>query len=391
MAVPLPQGRTTDPAAPTDPQDVLLGVLARAWHPVCATDDLAPGAVRAVRLLERDLVVARLADGSAVALADRCPHRSTKLSTGSVDGCALRCAYHGWAWDADGRCTDIPSLPDGPIPAKAVVDAHDVEERHGLVWVRLAGAGDEATGWGIPPSTASDETSMRTLVGEPYTWPVSALRRVENFMDLAHFAFVHDGSLGRRDAPVPPLPTIERVGTELRFTYEPPEFAADGAAMYGTSHYRVAMPCTVQIDFRLETGARRILWMTASPIDRTTCRTFWSMSRDDELHDDDPGARAEVDARHVEFQQQVLDEDAPVVGAQVPGEFPLDPATELSVSTDLVSNVYRRWVRELVREEAARRTGPAADAAAVAAVALDRRRVDPVPTRATAPAMSGGR
>ena len=334
-------------------QDELLAVLARCWHPVCTTGELAAGRPVAVRLLERDLAVARLGDGSLVALDDRCPHRSTRLSVGSVDGCALRCAYHGWAFDGAGRCVDVPSMPGGPIPAGAAVGAHDVDERHGLIWVRLERPGPGEAGSSIPPRDASDDATLRTLDGEPYTWPVSALRRVENFTDLAHFAFVHDGSLGRRDEPVPPLPpTIDRVGDELRFTYEPPDFAPDGAAMYGTSSSRIVMPCTVQIEFRLATGARRLLWMTASPIDRASCRTFWSMSRDDDLHDGDAGARARADAEHLAFQQRVLDEDAPVVGAQHPGELPLDPAAELSVATDLVSNVYRRWVRALVRAHA---------------------------------------
>lgn len=337
--------------ASSDEQDDLIEALEHFWHPVCAAIDLdASGEPLAVRLLERDIVVARLADGSLLALDDRCLHRSTKLSTGTVDGCVLRCAYHGWTWNADGQCVSIPSLPDGPIPPKAVISSFDVEARHGLIWVRLTRGGPAAPQSSIPHRSATEDDSLYTLVGDPYVWPVSALRRAENFFDLAHFAWVHDGSLGRSDQPVPPLPEIARVGSELQFTYEMPEFEPDEAAMYGTSHYRVPMPCTVEIDFRLESGARRILWMTASPIDRSSCRTFWSMSRDDELHPDDPVAREQADADHLAFQLLVLSEDEPVVSAQSPGQFPLDPAIEVSVATDLVSNVYRRWVRELVRE-----------------------------------------
>jgi len=102
-------------------------MLGNFWHPVCSFDELADGSPLSVRLLERDLVVARAVDGSLIALADRCAHRSTKLSAGTVDGCTIRSAYHGWAWDAGGRCTSIPSLPDGPVPARAVIDAHDIE------------------------------------------------------------------------------------------------------------------------------------------------------------------------------------------------------------------------------------------------------------------------
>jgi vanillate O-demethylase monooxygenase subunit len=327
-------------------QEDLAATLAHFWHPVCTVDELPDERPLAVTLLGHELAVARLANGGLTALADRCPHRSTRLSVGTVDGCALRCAYHGWTWAADGGCTSIPSLPDGPIPAKARVTSYEIAARHGLVWVRLEppppGTGD---GPPIPHSSAHD-SALHTIVGTPYTWPVSPLRRVENFVDLAHFAFVHDGSLGRRDEPVPPLPDIGRVGTELRFVYEPPDFEPDASAMYGTSVYRLPMPCTVDIDFRLATGARRVLWMTASPVDASTCRVFWAMARDDDL--DEPGCTERDDA-HLAFQRLVLEEDEPVVCGQTPPHFPLDPAEELSVPTDLVSNLYRRWVREMVR------------------------------------------
>lgn len=330
-------------------QAELADVLARFWHPVCRVVDLPDGRPLGVTLLERELAVARLDDGRFTAVDDRCLHRSTRLSVGTVDGCDLRCAYHGWTWGPDGRCTSIPSLPDGPIPPKARIAVHDVEERYGLVWVRLRDPDAPTPETTIPHSSAYGDDALHTIPGEPYTWPVSALRRVENFVDLAHFAWVHDGSLGRRDQPVPPLPEIERVGAELCFVYDPPDFDPDASAMYGSSAYRMPMPCTVDIVFSLASGARRVLWMTASPIDATTCRVFWAMARDDDL--DEPGETAR-DEEHLAFQRLVLAEDEPVVCGQTPAHFPIDPSEEISVSTDLVSNVYRRWIRELVRNYA---------------------------------------
>jgi phenylpropionate dioxygenase-like ring-hydroxylating dioxygenase large terminal subunit len=138
---------------------------------------------------------------------------------------------------------------------------------------------------------------------------------------------------------VPPLPIIERQSGELRFVYEPQEMEADATALFGYSAYRMPMPCSVNIDFTLDTGARRVLWMTASPIDERTCRTFWVLARSD--------AWDEPDEAHFAFQQVVLDEDEPVVCGQVPGELPMDTGTELSVRTDKVSIEYRRWIREL--------------------------------------------
>jgi vanillate O-demethylase monooxygenase subunit len=321
------------------------------WHPVCTLDELEGSGDRplAVQLLGRRLAVARTASGQVLALADRCVHRSTKLSVGWVDGETLRCAYHGWRYGADGRCVEIPSMPDGPIPERACVRGYEAVERYGLVWVRL----DPSAGTAIPAHPAHDlmerePDAFRVLQGAPYTWPVGAPRRVENFVDLAHFAWVHDGSLGRRDEPVPPLPRIERVAGELRFSYDPPDMSVDEAAMFGHSEYRMPMPLTVSIEFTLETGARRHLWMTASPIDLATTRCFWTLARDDD-REGGPDELAAADAVHLAFQALVLAEDEPVVCHQDPPEMVLDPGFELSVRTDRVSIEYRRWLAQLVQ------------------------------------------
>ncbi len=327
-------------------QDGLRSALAAFWHPVCSLSELevSPTGVLGRRLLGRDLAVALLGDGSVAALDDRCLHRSTRLSVGFVETTGIRCAYHGWKWDGCGRCVDIPAMPTTPIPPKAEVGAYSAEIRYGLVWVRLVDGMETE----IPACPAFDDPAFRVLAGEPYVWPVAAPRRVENFVDLSHFAWVHDGSLGRRDETVPPLPLVERFDGELRFTYDPPDMASDASAMYGFSVYRMAMPCTVNIDFRLADGSRRMLWMTASPIDDSSTRSFWFMARTDD--------RGGPDEPHIAFQRLVLDEDEPVVCNQVPGEFPMDLGAELSVRTDRVSIEYRRWLRELV---AAAQEGPA--------------------------------
>jgi vanillate O-demethylase monooxygenase subunit len=335
------------------------------WHPVCTLDELRHAAPHPlpVRLLGRRLAVADLrapsgiaagnagmaAGGGIAAVTDRCLHRSTRLSIGWIEQQTIRCAYHGWRWDAGGRCVEIPSMPDTPIPARACIEAYRTEVAYGLVWVRLdSPAGDEA-GTRLPPHPAWEDARMKVLAGQPYTWPVGAARRVENFVDLAHFAWVHDGTLGRRDQPVPPLAEVTREQGELRFEYNPPDMEPDARALYGWSRYRMPMPLTVDIEFRLATGAGRHLWMTASPVDLATCRSFWSVSRDDDLDGDD--------ASYLAFQDLILSEDEPVVCAQDPPELPLEAGTELSVRTDRVSIEYRRWLREI---SAAAALGPSA-------------------------------
>jgi len=148
---------------------------------------------------------------------------------------------------------------------------------------------------------------------------------------------------------------MRRAQGELWFDYDPPEMETDEVALFGYSRYRVPIPLTVSIDFDLADGAHRNLWMTASPLDDGSCRTFWFVSRDDH-HDED-------DAPHMDFQALVLQEDEPLVTNQDPPELRLDPTFELSIRTDRVSIEYRRWLRELV---AASTTDPASVGAALA-------------------------
>jgi phenylpropionate dioxygenase-like ring-hydroxylating dioxygenase large terminal subunit len=315
----------------------MLRALEYFWHPVCTRaemDHAAPHPL-AVRLLGRDLAIADVG-GAVMATVDRCPHRSTRLSVGFIEPGSIRCAYHGWRYSAAGECVEIPATPDGPLPIGSCLEIFEVAVAYDLVWVRF----DGSAGTTIPANPAWDDTSMRVLAGAPYSWPTSALRRVENFVDLAHFAWVHDGTLGRRDEPVPPIPLVRRVGGELQFHYDPPEMTAEREALFGHSRYRMPMPCTVDIEFHSESGSRRRLWMTASPIDEKSCRAFWFVSRDDDVDGDD--------APYLAFQQIILDEDEPVVCNQNPPEMLLEPGFELSVRTDRVSIEYRRWLRELV-------------------------------------------
>jgi phenylpropionate dioxygenase-like ring-hydroxylating dioxygenase large terminal subunit len=335
-----------------------VGDLDRAfelfWHPVATVGEVAAALPHplAVTLLGRDLVVTggggagdkdpRHANGTHrrySCFANRCAHRSTRLSVGWVEGDGVRCAYHGWRYGADGHCVEIPSMPDTPIPARACVDAFEATVAYGLVWVRL----DSSANTAIPACPAFENPAMHVVAGEPYTWPTSAPRRIENFVDLAHFAWVHDGTLGLRDEPVPAMPEVWRENGELRFRYDQPDMPTADEALYGISRYRMPMPLTVDIDFTLRTGSRRHLWMTASPLDSGRCRSFWVVARNDDLD----GDLDEIDRAHLAFQQLVLAEDEPVIWNQVPPEISLDPSFELSVRTDKVSIEYRRWLRDL--------------------------------------------
>jgi methylxanthine N1-demethylase len=330
------------------------------WHPVCTRKELETAAADgnkpfAARLLGEDIVVAQIGDVPA-AFPDRCLHRSTKLSVGCIEAGGIRCAYHGWLYDTDGACTEIPSMPDRPVPDDFRLRNYDAAFAYDLVWVRL----DSTVDTRIPGCPAWGDDDFRCVQGAPYTWPTSSGRRLENFVDLSHFPFVHDGSLGDRRQTIVPIADVDRLNGELRFVFRPsPEMKLPDVALMAPTDYRVWMPFTVNLEFFFEDGERSQLWMTASPLDSGVCRSFWFTCRTmDKDGDDQP---------HLDFQDVVLAEDLPVIEAQTPPEIPA-PADEASVLTDKVSNAYRRWLKELSEAAAA---GPEALADALGSVRLE--------------------
>ena len=98
--------------------DDLYEALREYWHPVAYVSEVIDGGPLAVTLLEEPLVLARI-DGQVSAFRDICVHRGTALSLGSVDENGLRCGYHGWCYDGEGRCTKIPARPELKIPSRA--------------------------------------------------------------------------------------------------------------------------------------------------------------------------------------------------------------------------------------------------------------------------------
>ncbi|WP_097184905.1 Rieske 2Fe-2S domain-containing protein [Blastococcus haudaquaticus] len=122
------------------------------WYPVARAAEVGTTPVP-VGAAGRAFVVVRLRPGGEVsAFPARCPHRLVPLATASVVEGRLQCPAHGWRFDTEGRCVDIPSLgPAGTSPPRAdLATPWAVEERHGWVWLA-----PDPTATPSPPRTAS--------------------------------------------------------------------------------------------------------------------------------------------------------------------------------------------------------------------------------------------
>ncbi len=186
-------------AAADDPRDRELvrdlrrvGTHPDYWYPLAWSRDLKPGRTLAARFAGDPIVLVRPKQGPVFALADRCAHRQVPLSKGMVEGCSLRCGYHGWAYDMSGRCTDVPYLDKGKLPNG--VRAYPCREVEGLI---LVFPGDPALSESVPlPALGSvaDARYKTRRFGREVACHYSFMH--ENLMDMNH-QFLHRRQMGK--------------------------------------------------------------------------------------------------------------------------------------------------------------------------------------------------
>ena len=129
---------------PPDPELTEVGpgtacgeYLRRFWQPVAFVRELGDTPLR-VRILGEDLVVFRDRSGQIGVLHLHCAHRGTSLEFGIPVERGIRCCYHGWVYDVDGRCLETPGEPAGSRLCERVVQgAYPVHEFTGLVFAYL--------------------------------------------------------------------------------------------------------------------------------------------------------------------------------------------------------------------------------------------------------------
>lgn len=166
-------------------------LLRRYWHPIAAVAELEDEPVKAVTLLGEELVLYRDRQGTYGLLGRHCPHRRADLSYGWVEDEGLRCSYHGWCFDATGRCTAQPFEDAVGVTARfketAAQRAYPVEAKAGLLFAYLG-----------------PDPAPLLPTWEPFTWtdgfvqvvtsevPCNWLQGQDNSIDPVHFEWLHE-------------------------------------------------------------------------------------------------------------------------------------------------------------------------------------------------------
>src|SRR5437016_14226039 len=118
-------------------------LLRRYWQPIVLSDELPPGGPpKPLKILGEDLVLFRDDQGRPGLLGLHCSHRGADLSYGRLEDGGLRCIYHGWLYDINGRCLEQPGEPAGStFNEKIRHTAYACFERAGAIFAYL-GPGD---------------------------------------------------------------------------------------------------------------------------------------------------------------------------------------------------------------------------------------------------------
>ena len=221
----------------------LMGDLMRQyWLPAALSSEVErDGAPVRLMLLGEKLIAFRDSAGRVGVMDHRCAHRCASLFLGRNEQGGLRCIYHGWKYDVDGNCVDMPSVPPHQdFKHKVKAKAYRAIERAGLIWVYMGSRAE------TPPLPAfeilnvpEDELKVSLILRD-----CNYLQALEGDIDTSHFGFLHAGHVGADDLPEddPLYHTVTIRAPEYHVADAPwgTQYAGYRAASPGHTYWRFA-------------------------------------------------------------------------------------------------------------------------------------------------------
>jgi nitrite reductase/ring-hydroxylating ferredoxin subunit len=270
--------------------------LPTGWFQIGWTRDFPAGSVTPLTYFGRELVAFRGENGQLRVLDAFCRHLGAHLGYGGrVEGDCLVCPFHGWAWDGEGRNTDIPYQEGRPSRARMYSwPVHEADEVV-YIWHDLEG---RAPSWPVPSVFRDTSDHLAGRVFRPATpnglvyhgvLPMHPQLVFENAADPAHFRYVH----GTRDIPV-----FLRLGAEDERWYSTIGFGRRWRAMEPDSHdgdLLAIVGAGIGLTYTSLGGSdNTVILVSATPVDTTTSAVFQTVWLEELPGDDEPGR---LDAR----------------------------------------------------------------------------------------------
>lgn len=223
-------------------------MIRNQWYVLLESDEVKSKPIGVTRMGEK-MVFWRDRAGKVHCAVDKCPHRGVQLSLGEVVNDHLQCPFHGFEYDAGGKCVLVPANGrNGVVPATLRLRAYPTYEAHGYIWVW----------WGEnPPADLEAPTFFDNLDDSFFyasahdPWKAHYSRVVENQLDVVHLPFIHRNSIGRGGRTLVDGPVVEWRGDKMLYTYvfnrvddgTPPRKPSELSAKQATSvHLEFIMP-----------------------------------------------------------------------------------------------------------------------------------------------------
>ena len=246
--------------------------MRRYWQPFAKSKDLTT-TPKNLRILGEDLIMFRDGQGRPGVLTPRCIHRGTSLYYGKVDGHGIRCCYHGWQFDVQGRCLDQPCEPkDSHFKDKVRQPWYPVEEIYGLAFIYMGPLDKKPLlpKWDVLENHGPDEMVMslgpsgigvggdESVASVPWGW----LQDYENTMDPFHVPILHASFTEVHfDPRMAILPEVSYNMTDIGMNYSAYRKLDDGREMDRVSPCMLPNVRSVP-DVRLQAGlSNRIGWV----------------------------------------------------------------------------------------------------------------------------------
>ena len=317
------------------------------WYAI-ATDVEVSNGVVGRQLLGEPLVLYKDSAGMVIAAPDRCPHRETPLSAGTVKDGVLVCCYHGWSFGENGKCVSIPSADPGfPIPKGGHLACYRAEVRYGLVWVC---PGDPVAD--IPDISQESDEAFRRINNPVDIWKVSATRMTDNFMDIAHFPWVHIGTFGNRQRTQVEKIDLKELpggfhGYEYNVVAENPPAAGltsgqdtgDVSRKMTTGFY---LPFSVRSTIEYATGLTHIILLLTTPIDDVNAYFTFVVWRNDDFR---------VPSEDIVLFDRMIGEEDRVMLEKIPGVLPFEHRELANTQSDKPSTAWRMKFLRLLNNE----------------------------------------
>jgi phthalate 4,5-dioxygenase len=169
-------------------------IMRRHWIPACLPEEIAEAGGKPFRLrvLGEDLVIFRNSEDKLGALGEYCPHRRASLAFGRNEECGLRCLYHGWKFDIDGRVMDMPSEPPNTKMKEHVKQlSYPVHEGAGFIWLWM-GPREEMPAFTTPAWAPTPDTKIAVVrMKIRCNWA----QVLEGAIDSAHSSLLHSSDM----------------------------------------------------------------------------------------------------------------------------------------------------------------------------------------------------